>query len=115
MEKRQIGNLGEEIARKYLEGLGWILFKHNWYCKYGELDLILIKNRYLLFVEVKATNSKYTDPAYQITPHKLLKLYKSINLFCIEYALFGYESQLDAITINFSTKKLRHYYNITVD
>ena len=37
----EAGKQGEEIARSYLEKLGYIWLASNWRCKAGELDLIM--------------------------------------------------------------------------
>ena len=43
--KKEIGNLGEDIALKYLENLGFTLLERNFIAKKtrGEIDLVMTK------------------------------------------------------------------------
>ena len=53
--KKTIGNLGEDIALKYLEDLGFKLLERNFKAKNtrGEIDLIMTKGVVIVFIEVK--------------------------------------------------------------
>jgi putative endonuclease len=48
-----LGQRGEEIARQRLEAEGWRFIRRNWHCAAGELDLIMLDGREIVFVEVK--------------------------------------------------------------
>jgi putative endonuclease len=52
-----LGRRGEEIARDYLENLGYGILKMNW--KYGraEVDVIANQQGVIIFVEVKTRSS----------------------------------------------------------
>ena len=52
-ENREIGNLGENIAAKYLESSGYHILDRNFRARQGELDIIAVDNDELVFVEVK--------------------------------------------------------------
>ena len=45
--KKEIGNLGEDIALKYLENLGFTLLERNFIAKKtrGEIDLVMTKRQ----------------------------------------------------------------------
>ncbi len=51
---REKGNLGEDIACQYLEGRGFFIQERNHLRKWGEIDIIAIKDDVLHFVEVKS-------------------------------------------------------------
>jgi len=55
--RRGLGLLGEELASRYLEGLGYTILERNYRCPYGELDLIARKGDWLAFVEVRTRRS----------------------------------------------------------
>ena len=65
MYKRQeIGKLGEKLATKYLEQLGYKIIERNFRCRQGEIDIIAMYSGKLIFVEVKTRRSeKYGNPA----------------------------------------------------
>lgn len=47
------GNLGEQMAEKYLLDKGYAILHRNWRYKNWEMDLIAEKNNKLHFIEVK--------------------------------------------------------------
>lgn len=51
--RRAVGNRGEDLALRFLEGLGYTLVARNWRCRAGELDLVVREQDCLVFVEVK--------------------------------------------------------------
>lgn len=52
--RRQLGQLGEELALEHLERLGYRLITRNHRTRFGELDLIVCDDWTIVFVEVKA-------------------------------------------------------------
>ena len=53
MDSQCSGGWAEQQAQRQLEAQGWRLLDRNWRCRWGELDLVLMKNKSLLVVEVK--------------------------------------------------------------
>lgn len=54
-EHQRQGAWAEQRALRLLQARGWSLLARNWRCRYGELDLLLLKPpARLLLVEVKA-------------------------------------------------------------
>ncbi len=51
--KQQTGSKGEEAAAQWLEQQGYTLLHKNWTRGHGDIDLILAKDQFLVFVEVK--------------------------------------------------------------
>ena len=47
------GRWAEQRALRLLQGRGWRLLSRQWHCRWGELDLILLKPGRLLLGEVK--------------------------------------------------------------
>ncbi len=58
--RRQVGGQFEQLAEDYLYKQGLTPLQRNYRCKNGELDLVMLDGRYLVFVEVKyrSTNKK---------------------------------------------------------
>ena len=53
-----LGRRAEATALELLRSTGWRLLDRNWRCRWGELDLVLEKDRRLLVVEVKGRRSR---------------------------------------------------------
>ena len=58
--KRVFGTEGEFLAARYLEKQGYTLVAQNFYTRFGEIDLIVLREGVLVFVEVK---TRHTDCA----------------------------------------------------
>ena len=53
MNRRKIGSEYENAVAKALENRGYRVIERNFRCRIGEIDLIALYDRYLVFVEVK--------------------------------------------------------------
>ncbi len=52
-EKRNKGNLGEDIAARFLEEQGYKIAARNYLRTFGEIDIVAVKDRTFHFIEVK--------------------------------------------------------------
>ncbi len=52
-QRRRHGQLGEQIAEEHLAHRGYSIVARNFRTRYGELDLIAVDDRSLVFCEVK--------------------------------------------------------------
>lgn len=55
-EKRKTGDLGEDIAERFLVKRGFKILERNYLRKWGEIDIIAKKGGKLCFVEVKTVS-----------------------------------------------------------
>ena len=93
---REKGGIYEEKGCKFLEERGFAILERNFYSRFGEIDIIALKNKVLHFIEVKG--SERGNPVYAITPKKLQKINKTILFyFCKNSAEFNY--CIDALLI----------------
>ena len=53
-EKQVIGKIGENCVCKYFEKLGYKIIDRNYLKKWGEIDIVAVKNKKIHFVEVKS-------------------------------------------------------------
>ncbi|MEN9640060.1 MAG: hypothetical protein RLZZ262_1929 [Bacteroidota bacterium] len=94
-----IGDKGEELAAKYLLERGYILIEKNWrYFRY-EIDLIVQKDRHVIFVEVKTRYSaNYGEPWEAVNRAKRQKICASADAYIRERQL-DREPRFDIISI----------------
>ena len=93
---RAVGNLAEDKAVRYLKGMGFEIVERNFYSKFGEIDIIAIKDKVLHFIEVKS--GKNFDPIYAVTPKKLDKILKTVNYYILKKKINS-EIIIDALII----------------
>jgi putative endonuclease len=75
MKRREVGILGERIARSFLEENGYDIVETNYRCPEGEIDLVVRQDDLLIFVEVRTRRGIGTGtPEESITPLKKQRL-----------------------------------------
>lgn len=55
------GRWAEQRTLRLLAGRGWRILDRNWHCRWGELDLVVVKPGRLLVVEVKGRSAPGPD------------------------------------------------------
>ena len=90
--KQVTGDLGEELAVRFLVKHGYIVVSRNYLKTAGEIDIICRKRNILYFVEVKTvsrvTKLHKTDDAYRpednIDERKLKRMGRAIQIYLEE-------------------------------
>jgi len=104
------GKYFELKAIDYLKVNGFVIIEINYFAKkLGEIDIIATKNDVYHFVEVKS--GKNFEAIYNITPSKLHKLYRSIELY-LKHKNLDVSYCIDAII--FSGEELEYLENISM-
>ncbi len=86
MKNNDTGKLGEDIAKKYLLGLGFTYLKSNYHSKYGEIDIIFEDDKYIIFVEVKTRKqSALVRGVDSVDNFKKRKILKTALVYCSEF------------------------------
>jgi len=75
---RKAGNIAEDRAVRFLLQNGFRVIERNFYSRFGEVDIIALKDEVLHFIEVKSGKG---EPIYKITPSKLSKIRKTIQFY----------------------------------
>lgn len=68
--KKEVGNLGEEIAIKFLKRNKYKVIERNYKTKLGEIDIICENSEYIVFVEVKTRKQGTAIPGYTAVNYK---------------------------------------------
>lgn len=78
----RVGQWGEERAGEYLRRKGYEILAHSWRSRYGEIDLIARKGRFLAFVEVKLRkNANFAQAMEFVDSRKQQKLRLTAELY----------------------------------
>ncbi len=94
------GQWAENTAREYLESLGYSLLFSNFSWKFGEIDLIMKDEEYIVFIEVRSlTKEKNIHPSETITINKIKKIKKTAELFLHKNKLYEALCRFDFISI----------------
>jgi len=81
-----LGNRAEKLALNYLQKQGLRFHQKNYHCRYGEIDLILWHQEYLVFVEVRyRKNQQFGGALESVDQHKQRKLNLSAQCYLMQH------------------------------
>ncbi|OEF98579.1 YraN family protein [Desulfuribacillus alkaliarsenatis] len=108
MNNKELGNIGEAIALKYLENQGYKLVARNWRYRHRELDLVLqCPKGILVVVEVKlrTTHSKGTG-LEAVTTNKLEIIHQLINMFILKNHKYrNNQIRIDVVSVDYDKER----------
>lgn len=115
MNNRQFGNMGEEIAVKYLEDNGYKIIERNvHYSRFCEIDIVAKQKNTFVFVEVKTRKTaNFGTPLEAITKTKLENITKGTLHYISEHNIKDYRIDVIGITLQ-PELKIEHMRNICV-
>ncbi len=94
------GRAGEDEALRDYEQRGFSLVERNFQTRYGEIDLIVKDDRFLVFVEVKTrTPSSKMRGIASITRSKMNKLFKTALLY-MQSVQFDLQPRFDVAEVS---------------
>jgi putative endonuclease len=110
-----LGSWGEQTAAKYLIKRGYIILERNFRSRLGEIDLIALDGRTLVFVEVKTRqNRNYGLPCEAVNAQKLRHLKRmSLHYMAVHHAE-SRDARLDVVEILKESGRtyIRHIENV---
>jgi putative endonuclease len=101
-DHRQIlGREGEALAEGYLKKKGYKVLERNYRCPMGEVDLIALDGRVVVFVEVKTrSDDRFGAPLEAVHRHKQKKMTQTALFFLSQYGLHEREARFDVVAIS---------------
>jgi putative endonuclease len=98
------GVIAEKKALTYLLEQGLTLVHQNYYCRFGEIDLIMLEQETLVFIEVRyRKNSDFGGALASINQSKQRKIIKTANHYLMQLTSEPY-CRFDAIALNETDK-----------
>ena len=120
-EHNNVGKIGEDLAREYLEKQGYSIVEQNYRTKYAEIDLVvkkpaLFSKGTMVFVEVRTkVGEQFGSPEDTINRQKLYKVLQNTRSYAA-FKRWNGPARIDAICIvlrpDLSVARLTHHENI---
>ncbi len=82
------GQAAEERALAYLKARGFALVERNFRCRLGEIDLVMLHGRSLVFVEVRSRTNRFVSAAESVDFRKQQKLARAAGFFLLRRPAF---------------------------
>lgn len=128
--KRKIGDLGEEVACRWLGDRGYKIIERNYLKPWGEIDIIAEKAKKLYFVEVKTArlagdaesrrvshessslngSREMFRPEENVHPAKLKRLHRAIQTYLLDRKVpqnKPWQIDVACVYLDFSTRRAR--------
>ncbi|MGN1040495.1 MAG: YraN family protein [Candidatus Fimimonas sp.] len=100
MNKRQVGQTGEQMAAKYLQKQGYEILQRNYVAPHGEIDIIAKDGNYVVFVEVKRRKTQeFGLPREAVTLRKQQTIAQCAKLWLAKNKLYGTPVRFDVVDI----------------
>jgi len=119
-EKQVVGKIGEDCVCKYLQKLGYKITDRNYLKKWGEIDVVAVKDKKIHFVEVKSVSreinsvknrtARIEKDGYRaednMHPWKLQRLGRVIQSYLLDKDISDdIDWQFDVATVRVDVKK----------
>lgn len=119
MDKRKdIGNIGEDLATIYLEHQGYKIIERNFMCNLGEIDIIAQDKDEIVFIEVKTRKIlSYGNPVDSVNEPKQKHIYRSAEYYLLINDRLDDFTRLDVIEVYLNDKgyKINHIKKAIID
>lgn len=109
-----LGERGERIAAKFLRRRGYKIIARRSRVRYGEIDIIAVDGRTVVFIEVKTRRSeKLGAPATAVDAQRRRRLVRAATAYLKSYGLLEYPARFDIVEVVWpldqNTPVVRHH------
>jgi len=100
------GKLGEVLALGYLKKKGYRIVETNYRCGLGELDIIAVEGKTIVFIEVKSRKTaKFGPPQAAVGLQKQRKISMLAKNYLKEKRLSDVKARFDVVAVTFDSEK----------
>ena len=104
--RRWFGTRSERAAARYLKRQGFRILARNYSCPHGELDLVAVEGRCVVFVEVRSTGGDDPlRPALSVDREKQRRLTDLALYYLRQHRLLDCMARFDVLAISWPPDK----------
>lgn len=102
MQNKQLGDLGEDLAARYLTAHGYVIIAKKFRCRSGEIDIIALDKRVLVFVEVRSrSDDEHGMPYETVNNLKRRRIRRVALAYQAGHGLLDHDSRFDCVSVLF--------------
>ncbi|MCA9248133.1 MAG: YraN family protein [Planctomycetales bacterium] len=114
---KPLGYRGEELAARHLKKRGYVIVAKRLRGRFGEIDLIAVDDKTVVFVEVKTRRSRRTGhPSDVIDAAKIRRMTRAALVFLKRHGLTEYPARFDVVAITWPRSvrrpEIEHFQNV---
>ena len=107
-KRNTLGRRGEAAAERYLKRLGYKVLARGSRSPIGELDLIAVQGRTIVFIEVKTRHShRAGHPLEAVDRAKQARLTRLALSYLKRHGLLDHSARFDVVAVTWPTKSRR--------
>ena len=100
MKRKELGAIGEKLARDFLKKKGYRIRETNFRCREGEIDIVAEKKGELVFVEVRTkASTEFGTPEESVTFAKKEKLIASALAYIASHKDLPQNWRIDFVAV----------------
>ena len=98
----EVGQKAENLALRYLQSKGLSLIEKNFSCRYGEIDLVMLHKKVVVFVEVRyRKNTQFGTGAETVDYRKQQKLLNTAQYYLQHHHNYSQlTARIDVVSIS---------------
>lgn len=101
--RHALGRRGEDLAVRYLQGLGYVVLERNYRSTEGEVDIVARDKERFAFIEVRTRRgTAFGTPKESVTPEKQAKLVTVARQYLQEKGDLDVEWGIDVVAVEFT-------------
>jgi len=99
-DRQVLGAEGERAAEKFLRRNGYTIVQRNYRCALGEVDLIALDRRTIVFIEVKTrTQPGFGSPLEAVDRRKQRQVLRAAQHYLSEHRLHDRDARFDVVGV----------------
>jgi putative endonuclease len=119
LPKKSLGRRGEDAATRFLKRLGYRILARGLDSRLGELDIIAVDDRTIVFVEVKTrTTTDAGHPADAIDATKQRRMTQAALAYLKSHGLLHHAARFDVVAVTWPEESrkptIEHFKNAFV-
>jgi putative endonuclease len=100
LSKNQLGRFGEAVGARFLKRLGYRIVARNYSCPAGEIDLVALDARSLVFVEVKTRrDDTVAQPEDAVDAPKRRQLTAAARYYLLQSRCQDWPARFDVLAV----------------
>lgn len=113
--RKELGKWGEHKAKEYLLSLGYTFIAENWRNRFGEIDLIMLDHKTVVFVEVRTKSNPHYGYGFEsVNLKKQQQVQRMASIFLQSRNWWNHSTRFDVISIDKIEEvyQLKHLKNV---
>jgi putative endonuclease len=99
-ERHELGVAGERAAESFLRRRGYTIVERNYRCALGEIDLVALDGRTVVFIEVKTRRGAVVQAAFDaVSPRKQRQIVRAAEHYLAARRLQDRDVRFDVVAV----------------